>query len=390
MKIIFYRYNSICEPDLIDAFIRLGIDVVEDNDGMNLKMDVSDKLTRLGNMIAENRPLFVFSVNYFPFLSIMCEKLKITYIAESVDCPVFEIYHKSIANKKNKVFLFDRQQYLSIRDENPEGIFYLPLGAASERTSNFLGDAYDPQYDVSFVGSLYLEKDLFNNLKLPENMKEHLLEIMHEQIKTSCHGMALADERVSDSDIKCIKSNALDFYPSDQSVRDLDKFVVLNDYIAPHIAYLERVEILNAIAEEISDMKMHLFTRSDTSAISKKVIIHDGVRSLDQMPVVFRNSKINLNISLRSIQSGLPQRIWDVLACRGFLLTNDQPEIDEMFKSGVHLETYSCREELIDKIRYYSEHDSERDKIAQKGYEEVSERHTVLIRAAEMIKRAFA
>ena len=30
MKIYFYRYGSICEPDVIDSFKRLGLDVDEE------------------------------------------------------------------------------------------------------------------------------------------------------------------------------------------------------------------------------------------------------------------------------------------------------------------------------------------------------------------------
>lgn len=30
MKIYFYRYNSICEPDVIDSFKRLGLQVDEE------------------------------------------------------------------------------------------------------------------------------------------------------------------------------------------------------------------------------------------------------------------------------------------------------------------------------------------------------------------------
>ena len=110
MNIIFYRYNSICEPDYIDAFKRLGVDVIEDMDGIDISLDVGVKITKLGNMIAEKRPLFIFSINFFPFLSILCQRLGIIYVAVSVDCPVFEIYHSSIKNSVNRVFLFDRKQ----------------------------------------------------------------------------------------------------------------------------------------------------------------------------------------------------------------------------------------------------------------------------------------
>ena len=386
MNIIFYRYNSICEPDYIDAFKRLGVDVIEDMDGTDISLDVGVKITKLGNMIAEKRPLFIFSINFFPFLSILCQRLGIIYVAVSVDCPVFEIYHSSIKNSVNRVFLFDRKQYLSVRDENPNCIFHLPLGAACERTSSLLGDEYDPEYDVSFIGSLYLEKDLFADLKLDKKDKNRFVVLMEKTIKSSASGFEYLENSLTSNDEKIIKRAAKDSYPSEGSIMNMDHFVVLNDYMAPHMAYLERVDLLNDLGKSLEDAKVHLFTRSDTSKISKNVVLHGGVRSLEEMPFVFRNSRINLNISLRSIQTGLPQRIWDVLACRGFLLTNAQDEICDYFTPGVHLETYSNKEELKEKIRYYLDHDDERERIAQNGFDEVMNKHTVLMRVMTMVK----
>nr|WP_297705504.1 glycosyltransferase [uncultured Butyrivibrio sp.] len=386
MNIIFYRYNSICEPDYIEAFKRLGVDIIEDRDGMDNSLDIAVKLSKLGNMVSENRPLFIFSINYFPFLSILCQRLGILYVAVSVDCPVFEIFHTSIRNRVNRVFLFDRQQYLSVKDENPECIFHLPLGSACERTSALLGNEFKPQYDVSFIGSLYLEKDLFPDLRLDSDRKKRLLGMMEDEIHSSVSGFGNLESFLTKEDETAIKAGAKEFYPSDQCVKDMDHFVVMNDYIAPHMAYLERVELLNDLGETLGKGRVHLFTRSDTSKISDKVMLHGGVKSLEEMPFVFRNGRINLNISLRSIQTGLPQRIWDVLACRGFLLTNYQDEITDYFTPGVHLETYESRAELQEKIRYYLEHDEERARIAQQGFDEVCAKHTVLMRVMEMIR----
>ena len=150
------------------------------------------------------------------------------------------------------------------------------------------------------------------------------------------------------------------------------------------MAYLERVKLLNSIARK-TDYKMHLFTRSDTSDLDKSVCVHKGVSTLKEMPFVFRQSKINLNFTMRSIQTGIPQRIWDVMACKGFLITNDQPEIHEYFTVGKHLETYESVEELLEKINYYLTHDDEREKIANSGYEEVVARHDILQRIISII-----
>ena len=104
------------------------------------------------------------------------------------------------------------------------------------------------------------------------------------------------------------------------------------------------------------------------------------------MPRIFHASRINLNITMRPIESGLSLRIWDVLGCGGFLLTNYQSEIPEYFEIGRDLETYDSMEELEQKAAYYLTHEEERLEIALHGYEKVSMLHTYEIRIAEMIR----
>ena len=354
MNIIFYRYKSICEPDFIDAFRALGINVIEDTQGMASDVTLDQKITFLGNLIADNSPLFVFSINYYPFISILCERLHVFYVAITVDCPVFEIFNTSIKNSFNRLFLFDKRQYEMIHSENPECIFHLPLGAACNRVAQLLGDTSEYKYDISLVGSLYNEKDplikLMKKNALPSSSIEEIEDVINLQLDNEVYGYEKIEDSLNSKIINILKKADPDFYPSAMSVFDISKYVALNDYLSPHATYLERVKVLNLIADTefaASNGKIHLFTQSDTSALSKKVITHGGVDSLKEMPFVFRQSKINLNITTRSITSGLSQRIWDVLACKGFLITNYQPEIGMFFKDGVHLVTYHSYEVLI-------------------------------------------
>ena len=107
------------------------------------------------------------------------------------------------------------------------------------------------------------------------------------------------------------------------------------------------------------------------------------------MPLVFNRSKINLNITIRPIQSGLSLRVFDVIGCGGFLMTNYQSELEEYYTPGKEVETYSSVEELIDKCGYYLSHDDERKEIARKGYERTKAQHTYEIRFAQMIKTIY-
>ena len=93
------------------------------------------------------------------------------------------------------------------------------------------------------------------------------------------------------------------------------------------ITGLERNTVLQAIT---SRHKMDLFTHDKTFTMPN-LVNHGPVENLVQMPLVFKQSKINLNISLRSILSGIPQRAFDIMGSGGFLLSNYQADFLDNF-----------------------------------------------------------
>ena len=387
MNAIFYRYDSICEPDYIDAFKAVGLTIIEDNSGMSDdSLPLADKITRLGNLIADHTPLFVFSINFFPFIAMVCERVKVPYVCVSVDCPVLEIYNNAITSPYNRVFLFDQKQYESVASANPGCIFHLPLGAPTDRMSATIKDAAGYDYDISFIGSLYTEKDPYSSIKLSEAVKRSLEDKMLRQLDENIYGMDYLEKNITEDEISSIKEADPNFYSSKLSIRNLDRQVAIDDYLGYHITVLERKRLLNTLAENIGDRRLDLFTTSDTSGLSPLIRNRGIAKSFTEMPIIFKKSKINLNTTMRSIRSGLPQRIWDILACGGFLLTNYQPELDDFLTPGVHLETYRSVDELVKKAGYYLEHDEEREAIALNGYRKVCNEDSVLHRVISIIK----
>lgn len=97
---------------------------------------------------------------------------------------------------------------------------------------------------------------------------------------------------------------------------------------------------------------------------------------INQMPEIFYTSKVNLNITLRSILSGIPLRVIDVLGSHGFLLTNYQQELSEYFINGEDLVWFEDKEDLMDKTNFYLTHDKERQRIAENGNHKVQQNFT--------------
>ena len=389
MNIIFYRYGSIYEPDMISAFEKAGLNVIEITPAIiNKDITTLDIMKEVESCIIKYSPLFVYGINFYPTIAEICHIYKIMYISQTVDSPIMTLFSDSILYETNRILLFDKAQYKYFHPYNSDYIYHLPLASATERFDKVIAtiDEKDRQRfhsDISFVGSTYKEKDPLASLSsLDDYTKGYIEGLVNSCIKL--FGYYPAKDSLNDRIISAVKTAAGNDFPiMEKKICDMDSYAISHEYIGSHIAVVERRETLNALAEHFH---VDLYTQSDTSEL-KNVHVHGPVGTLDEMPKVFNLSKINLNITMRSIESGLPLRCFDILGCGGFLMTNYQPELEDLFVIGKDLEAYSSIDELIDKCSYYLSHENERAAIARSGYEKVYSAHTHLHRLKEMLSK---
>ncbi len=106
-----------------------------------------------------------------------------------------------------------------------------------------------------------------------------------------------------------------------------------------------------------------------------------------EMLSIFSASKINLNLSNASVEHDLLQikgRDFEVPGCGGFLLTQHNPALEEYFIPGEEIATYQDIPDMVRKIRYYLEHEEEREAIRKRGYQRALKEHTFLGRLEEI------
>jgi hypothetical protein len=85
---------------------------------------------------------------------------------------------------------------------------------------------------------------------------------------------------------------------------------------------------------------------------------------------VVSESRINLGFSLGRSTSN---RIYKLMAARGFVLTMPWEGMEKDFGIGIHLDIFSTPEQLQHKIDFYLADPWLREKIANQGYEKVKE-----------------
>lgn len=103
---------------------------------------------------------------------------------------------------------------------------------------------------------------------------------------------------------------------------------------------------------------------------------------------IYRNSKIALNFItvLNPCSLQMSDRIYKILGCGSFCLTQAIPDLEQLFQDGKHLVIFDGYEDLCNKIDYYLKHEEEREKIALEGQKEVLEKHTINIRVNQYIE----
>lgn len=390
MEILFYRYNSICEPDIIQVFENFGITVHREEMEMHDK-NIPPRLcsARVAEWILSHPLSFVFTVNFFPAISYTCNHFKVPYVCWSVDSPVPELFSNALKNEYNRIFLFDKAQYDFFAPVNPSCIHYLPLATNVKRWEQVILSMTEEDYkqygsDVSFVGSLYTEKCKYDTLVSSGKLSDYTRGFVDGLIESQLHvyGYNFIMDNLTDRVVSEIASADPQFYHDTDTFMDTDRYLVAHQYIGMKLAAVERQRTLAALAEHFS---VNLYTRSDASTLPK---VHNrgGASTLTEMPKVFQASKINLNMTMRPIETGLSLRVWDVLGCGGFLLTNYQAELPSYFEIGKDLDAYESLPELLEKVQYYLTHEEERIEIAIHGYEKTARLHSYENRLAEMIQ----
>lgn len=105
----------------------------------------------------------------------------------------------------------------------------------------------------------------------------------------------------------------------------------------------------------------------------------------EEVPALYSSSKINLNFTLQSCIDWdvITLRTYEVLACKGFLITDIVPSAKATMSECMVFTTGN--DDLKEKILYYLNNVKERNKIAQNGYEYVVKFASIDYRASELI-----
>ncbi len=175
-------------------------------------------------------------------------------------------------------------------------------------------------------------------------------------------------------------------YKNSEAIQRLpyEGFPVL--YLEERTTYLRRYHYLEAI----KDLGLETYGAPEwaDAEMAKELVpcyAGHGPEYVTELPQVYYDTKININIfHIQCIDSPNP-RIFDVLACGGFLITEHRPSLEKYFQHGVELCWFKSREELVELVTYYREHPEEREEIARQGQKKALAEHLAKNRMQEFM-----
>ena len=235
-----------------------------------------------------------------------------------------------------------------------------------------------PETDVAFIGSMYTESHQFYDrlTGISPYTRGYLEGIMAAQ--KHVYGYNFIEEVLPHKIIEDMK-RSLPMEPNADGVETI-QYLFAQYVINRRITGTERQELLTAVGQKHS---LDIYTPD--SRLKLPGAVNHGTADYYRMaPLIFKKAKINLNISLRSIKSGIPLRAFDIMGAGGFLLSNFQADFLDDFIPGEDFEYFESQQDLLDKIDYYLSHEDERAAIAKNGHDKVATAHTYIHRIKEM------
>jgi len=385
-QVLVYSWGALGDKALIDSMRSIGIKCVRFSGKMKNYHADGEFARDLLSAIHENKVDAVFSYDYFPLISMLCDMNKLPYVSWIYDCPMNTLMSGTLANDSNYIFCFDALYTDKLHNLGAKHVYHFPLAVETkvleniitrEKSTPALADRY--KSEISFVGNLYNgEKNRLRRAEFTEYTHGYVEGLIKSQLLiygynllTDSLNAQIAEEIVDKCQLKL----------GEQYISDPVQMAA--DSIGVEVTAREREQIIRLFSDRFS---FALYSSYPVEREVKGQYLQEmGFADYEtEMPFIFHNSKINLNITSRTIQSGIPKRVLDILACGGFCLTNYQPEIAEYFEDGVDLVMYSGMADLVAKTEYYLNHAEERIAIAEQGNEKVQKYFDLEKRVAEM------
>jgi hypothetical protein len=225
---------------------------------------------------------------------------------------------------------------------------------------------------VSYVGSLMTGETIMNNRVLITHFP-HWYEWLQSSLQEIQQGKWY-------DEIDCLQHKP---YPDGEAL----SLTTITTYLQDAITNQYRTNVL----ERMTKHNLQTYGGNDLlsdscSPVLKQAYQGKRVSYHEELPAVYAQSAVNLNLNHFQTTHGIAQRIYDCLAVGGFIISDTNPAITEAFTNREEIVCTESIDEMDDLVGYYLRHPSGREAIKQKGQEKVLAHDTLDQRLRDILK----
>jgi spore maturation protein CgeB len=328
--------------------------------------------------VAALNPKFLASINYIDGAAEFCERLQLPFFCWEID-PNMDIDIKlDTSSTVSHIFTYRKKNLHSYKSNGFVNVEHLPLASNINRrkpyTEKSQEDLAKYQVPIAYVGASMAEEARFYRSQFVE-----------------LYGLYKSGDPDASSHCEMLIQNILDKQLQDTSRHIIPElfsstFGQFRTFLAEKKLNFNSEKVISFIAA--AERRLHYVASLGNKGIHVWGDVHwHPVKRFKakyrgpaghhhELPKIYSLADINIDIGRIYQLDIVTMRVFDVLACGGFLIAEHNDELADFFEIGVELESYASLAELHDKVDHYLKNPDQRETIAKAGLDAVKKRHT--------------
>ena len=381
-RILFFDSNYFLCGEIVSSFRQLEIEhrVIALDDRETGSQDFIENILKA---VIDFKPDFILTVNHFGLdregkLAGLLDDLGLPLASWFVDNPHLILYDYAHPGTDNTViFTFDAGNLDEMKDKGFEHVHYLPLATDPNRFHPELCKSGPPEWtsDISFVGNSMtaaVAKSL-DEACLPDALRSEYTKVAQE--------FGESDET---SVVRFLKTSRPEWLAALDALPTRENKLALESLLTWEATRQYRLACVQTI------LKYSPLIVGDTGwgDLFGKTTGWRHLSHLDyyrDLPRFYPMSKINFNCTSRQMIGAVNQRIFDIPACGGFVLTDHRKQMENLFDLNTEVVVYRELNEIPALIREYLVDEKRRKSIVAAARKRILAEHTYEIRVQQLL-----
>lgn len=334
----------------------------------------------LARLVSALDAKLVAVINHIHGLPELCESLGVPLMVWEIDPAMDRPRSPTTTLHHTHIFTWRQSHEAEFRRVGFPAVHYLPLAAPSRRkrlqlTANETAEFAAP---VSFVGESMATRARPAALQAVQAVAAWLRQRGRPPTEAPQLVQGVLDTQRQDLDQWAIPGVLRTRLPGLDAQGGSRVSMLLGEVVAAE-RRLTRVAAL-------APLGVHVWGDTGWQALaSRGVRVRGRAGHFHALTRIYNATAINIDIGRLYQRDIVTMRVFDVLACGGFVLADHSEALCALLRPGVEVETWRTVGELVDKARWYLKHPDKAAAIAQRGHDAVHRDHSIRARVRQML-----